>query len=58
MSNRAVSTPLLDKHGRFIEFYDGWIGYRKFAMDMAGFAFSVKHFVEVCAIKESLFFLF
>ena len=48
MSNRPVSTPLLDKRGRFIEFYDGWIGYRTFAMDMAGFAFSVKHFVEVC----------
>ena len=58
MSNRPVSTPLLDKRGRFIEFYDGWIGYRKFAMDMAGFAFSVKHFVEVCVTKGILFSLF
>ena len=47
VSNRPVSTPLLDNRGRFIEFYDGWIGYRTFAVDMAGFAFSVKHFMKV-----------
>ena len=47
MSNRPVSTPLLDKNGQFIDFYDGWKGDRAFAIDMAGFAFSVKHFIEV-----------
>ena len=47
MSNRPVSTPLLDKNGQFIDFYDGWKGDRTFAIDMAGFAFSVKHFTEV-----------
>ena len=47
MSNRPVSTPLLDKNGQFIDFYDGWKGDRTFAIDMAGFAFSVKHFIEV-----------
>ena len=47
VSNRPVSTPLLDKNGQFIDFYDGWKGDRTFAIDMAGFAFSVKHFIEV-----------
>jgi hypothetical protein len=42
-----ISTPVLDKNGTFLYFYDAWMGGRKYALDMAGFAFSVRHFVEV-----------
>lgn len=37
----GLSTPIL-KNGSFVGFYDGWIGGRKFAVDMAGFAVGVK----------------
>ena len=57
VSNRPVSTPLLDKNGQFIDFYDGWKGDRKFAIDMAGFAFSVKHFIEVNVHFMHIFFV-
>jgi hypothetical protein len=42
-----VSFPALNKNGAFINFYDSWIGGRKYPVDMAGFAVSVQHFVEV-----------
>ncbi|XP_055378855.1 galactosylgalactosylxylosylprotein 3-beta-glucuronosyltransferase P [Condylostylus longicornis] len=36
----GVSSPIL-KNGKFDGWYDGWIGKRKYAVDMAGFAVSV-----------------
>ncbi|XP_055714265.1 galactosylgalactosylxylosylprotein 3-beta-glucuronosyltransferase P [Phlebotomus papatasi] len=37
----GVSSPIV-KNGSFAGFYDGWIGGRKYAVDMAGFAVNVK----------------
>ncbi|XP_032665137.1 galactosylgalactosylxylosylprotein 3-beta-glucuronosyltransferase P isoform X2 [Odontomachus brunneus] len=37
----GLSSPIL-KNGKFTGFYDGWIAGRKFPVDMAGFAVSVK----------------
>lgn len=41
ITKAGVSSPIV-KHGIFTGFYDGWIGGRKFAVDMAGFAVSVE----------------
>ncbi|XP_072401937.1 galactosylgalactosylxylosylprotein 3-beta-glucuronosyltransferase P-like [Diabrotica undecimpunctata] len=41
ITKAGVSSPIV-KHGVFTGFYDGWIGGRKFAVDMAGFAVSVE----------------
>ncbi|KAK3913684.1 Galactosylgalactosylxylosylprotein 3-beta-glucuronosyltransferase P [Frankliniella fusca] len=38
----GLSTPVVSSAGAFVGFYDGWIGGRKFPVDMAGFAVSVK----------------
>ncbi|XP_074041188.1 galactosylgalactosylxylosylprotein 3-beta-glucuronosyltransferase P isoform X3 [Leptinotarsa decemlineata] len=40
VTKAGVSSPIV-KNGVFAGFYDGWIGGRKFAVDMAGFAVSV-----------------
>ncbi|KAJ8986254.1 hypothetical protein NQ317_009962 [Molorchus minor] len=40
ITKAGVSSPIV-KNGVFSGFYDGWIGGRKFALDMAGFAVSV-----------------
>lgn len=42
----GLSTPIV-KNGKLIGFYDGWIAGRKFPVDMAGFAVSVKFLLEV-----------
>lgn len=41
----GVSTPVVH-NGKFIGFYDGWIAGRKFPVDMAGFAVSIKFLLE------------
>ncbi|XP_022172134.1 galactosylgalactosylxylosylprotein 3-beta-glucuronosyltransferase P [Myzus persicae] len=41
----GLSTPIV-KNGQLIGFYDGWIAGRKFPVDMAGFAVSVKFLLE------------
>lgn len=41
ITKTGLSTPIV-KHGAFAGFYDGWIGGRKFPIDMAGFAISVE----------------
>lgn len=41
----GVSSPVV-KNGTIIGFYDGWIAGRKFPVDMAGFAVSVKFLHE------------
>ncbi|KAE8749640.1 hypothetical protein FOCC_FOCC003627 [Frankliniella occidentalis] len=38
----GLSTPVVSSTGAFMGFYDGWLGGRKFPVDMAGFAVSVK----------------
>ena len=48
-----ISSPVLDKNGTFLNFYEAWIGGRKYPVDMAGFAVSVQHFVEVNLIVKS-----
>lgn len=40
ITKAGVSSPIV-RNGSFVGFYDGWIGGRKFAVDMAGFAVSV-----------------
>jgi len=42
----GLSTPIV-KNGQLVGFYDGWIAGRKFPVDMAGFAVSVKFLLEV-----------
>lgn len=41
----GVSSPVV-KNGTFGGFYDGWVGGRKFPVDMAGFAISVEFLLE------------
>ncbi|XP_076261203.1 glucuronyltransferase P isoform X2 [Rhynchophorus ferrugineus] len=41
ITKAGVSSPII-QNGTFRGFYDGWIGGRKFAVDMAGFAVSVQ----------------
>ncbi|RZC35690.1 Glyco transf 43 domain containing protein [Asbolus verrucosus] len=41
MPHLGVCTPVVEK-GKLINFYCGWIGDRKFPIDMAGFAVSVE----------------
>ena len=41
----GVSSPIV-KAGKLSGFYDGWIGGRKYPVDMAGFAVSVKFLHE------------
>lgn len=46
VSGAPVSAPIVE-NGELNGFYVGWDGNRKFPVDMAGFAFSVRHFKEV-----------
>ncbi|XP_076168651.1 glucuronyltransferase P [Ptiloglossa arizonensis] len=41
----GLSSPII-KNGKFVGFYDGWIAGRKFPVDMAGFAVSVKFLLQ------------
>lgn len=41
-----VETPVLDKTGKFLRYHAGWNGGREYLIDMAGFAVSVRHFVD------------
>ncbi|KAH8270518.1 hypothetical protein KR018_011045 [Drosophila ironensis] len=45
VTKTGVSTPII-KDGKLVGFYDGWIGGRKYPVDMAGFAVSVKFLRE------------
>ena len=47
VAGQYVSTPVLDKNGKFIKFFDGWNGGRKYIIDMAGFAVGVNHYVKM-----------
>ena len=46
VSGSPVSTPIV-KDEKYKGFYVGWEGQRKFPLDMAGFAFSVKYYKQV-----------
>ena len=46
VSGSPVSTPIVED-GAYAGFFVGWDGKRKFPLDMAGFAFSVKHYKKV-----------
>ena len=46
VSGSPVSTPIVE-NGQYAGFYVGWDGKRKFPLDMAGFAFSVRYYREV-----------
>lgn len=41
----GISSPII-KEGKIIGFYDGWIGGRKYPVDMAGFAVNVQFFLS------------
>ncbi|XP_053593426.1 galactosylgalactosylxylosylprotein 3-beta-glucuronosyltransferase P isoform X2 [Microplitis demolitor] len=41
----GLSSPVV-KDGKFIGFYDGWVAGRRFPVDMAGFAVSVKFLLQ------------
>lgn len=43
VTSLGVSTPIV-RNGKVIGFYDGWIANRKFPVDMAGFAITVRVF--------------
>ena len=46
VSGSPVSTPIVED-GKYTGFYVGWNGKRKFPLDMAGFAFSVRYYRQV-----------
>ena len=44
----GVSSPIVNiSTGNIIGFYDGWIGDRTFAVDMAAFSVNIKFFLQV-----------
>ncbi|XP_044314151.1 galactosylgalactosylxylosylprotein 3-beta-glucuronosyltransferase P isoform X2 [Drosophila rhopaloa] len=45
VTKTGVSSPIIQE-GKLVGFYDGWIGGRKYPVDMAGFAVSVKFLKE------------
>ena len=47
VAGQYVSTPVLNKNGKFLKFFDGWNGGRKYIIDMAGFAVGVNHYVKM-----------
>lgn len=48
----GVSSPVVDlKTNKVIDFYDGWIGRRKFPVDMASFAVNVELLHEVIKMQ-------
>ena len=47
VSGNFVSTPVLDKNGKFMKFQTAWPGERIYQMPFAGFAISIKIFMEV-----------
>ena len=52
-----VSTPILDHNGNFKSWYDGWVGDRAYAVDMAGFAVGIKFFIKVttyCIVNDCI----
>ena len=51
VSGSPVSTPIVE-NGQYAGFYVGWDGKRKFPLDMAGFAFSVRHYRKVCSKQD------
>ncbi len=55
LSELPVSTPLLHKNGTLLDFYEGWVGHRRFSVDMAGFAVSIKHFVKASGLIVAIF---
>jgi len=42
VTSLGLSSPVVNKDGVVVDFYDGWIANRKFPVDMAGFAVSVQ----------------
>lgn len=42
----GLSSPIV-RNGTFLGFYDGWIAGRKFPVDMAGFAVSIRFLLQV-----------
>lgn len=46
VTQTGVSSPIV-KNGKFVGFYDGWIGGRKFPVDMAGFAVNIQFLRQV-----------
>ena len=46
----GVSSPIV-RQGKVIGFYDGWKAYRKFPVDMAGFAVNLKLIHTVNTVK-------
>lgn len=45
VTKTGVSSPII-RNGKLDGYYDGWIGGRKYPVDMAGFAVSVKFLQE------------
>lgn len=46
LTSFGISSPVV-KNGRVTGFYDGWVANRRFPVDMAGFAVSVKRILKV-----------
>lgn len=52
----GVSAPIVDPlNGSIVGFFDGWIGDRVFAVDMASFAVNVEYFLAVCSLLYIFF---
>ncbi len=46
VTETQLSTPVV-KEGKVVGFYDGWIGPRKFPVDMAGFAVNLGFYAKM-----------
>ena len=53
ISKLGVSSPVV-RNGRIVGFFDGWMGNRVFAVDMAGFAVNVKTIKKVLSQTGNL----
>ena len=53
ISKLGISSPVV-REGKIVGFFDGWIGSRVFAVDMAGFAVSVKTLKKAWSKTEKL----
>ena len=53
----GFSSPLINSNGTVEGFVDGWIGNRKFPVDMASFAINVQLLIEVRAKLKLIWFV-
>lgn len=56
ITQTGLSTPVV-RNGKLVGFYDGWIGGRKFPVDMASFAINIQFLESVSLIFQRGFLI-